>query len=198
MMKSAAFPIVATALLAMALSGCATQVTPVEVTRFHLPEINVTQRGAIAVEAPPGDGAKGLEFSAYANAVAAELAKLGYTRQTGAAMIAEVDVQRHGYREDRSSGPVSVGVGGSTGGWGSGVGVGLGFNLSGRPREQIETQLAVTIRERATGRSIWEGRARSAVRTDSTLANSQVAAARMAEALFRNFPGKSGETVLVP
>ena len=56
-------------------------------------------------------------------------------------------------------GPVSVGVGGSTGSYGSGLGVGIGLNLSGPPPEQVETELAVAIRDRKTDKVLWEGRA---------------------------------------
>ena len=96
---------------------------------------------------------------------------------------------------------MSVGVGGSTGGGryygGSGVGLGIGINLSGRPKDQIETVLAVTIRDRASNVSLWEGRARLVAREGSPLANSQLGAAKLAQALFGGFPGRSGETILV-
>ena len=93
--------------------------------------------------------------------------------------------------------PVSVGVGGSTGSYGSGVGVGIGFDLSPRPSEQIETTLAVVIRDRETRKSLWEGRASFTVTATSPLSNTQLGAPKLAEALFRGFPGESGETILV-
>jgi hypothetical protein len=92
---------------------------------------------------------------------------------------------------------VSVGVGGSAGSYGSGLGVGIGIELSGPPPEQIETELSVTIRERASGRALWEGRSRFTVGAKSPLAQTQLAAAKMSEALFKDFPGRSGETILV-
>ena len=189
--------VAAVTLLVSLLAGCATPTGPVEVTRFSAPEIAAAPRGAIAIEPAFGNDAQALEFRSYAAAVSHELARLGYGERPDAAVVATVDVRREVYRLDRARGPVSIGVGGSTGGWGSGVGLGLGFNLSGPPKDQAETQLAVTIRDRASGRSIWEGRARFAVRSDSPLANTQLGAAKMAEALFQGFPGKSGETILV-
>jgi Domain of unknown function (DUF4136) len=191
-------PAVAAALLLVSgLAGCATPTGPVEVTRFHAPEIATTPRGAISIEPAPGNDAAGLEFRSYATAVSRELARLGYGERPGSPVVATVDVRRGVYRADGGRSPVSVGLGGSTGNWSSGVGMGVGFDLSGPPKDQIETQLAVAIRDRATGRAIWEGRARFSVRSDSPLADTPLGAAKMAEALFQGFPGQSGETILV-
>ena len=53
------------------------------------------------------------------------------------------------------------------------------------------------IKDRASGNSLWEGRATFAVKSSSPLANSPLGAAKMAEALFKGFPGRSGETIQV-
>jgi hypothetical protein len=53
------------------------------------------------------------------------------------------------------------------------------------------------IRDRESGRTLWEGRSSFTVRATSPLAGTQLGAAKMAEALFRDFPGISGETILV-
>ena len=53
------------------------------------------------------------------------------------------------------------------------------------------------IRDRASGQSLWEGRARFSVRSSSPLAQTQLGAPKLSEALFRDFPGRSGETILV-
>jgi len=187
--------------LATALSGCATPVGPVEVTRFHLPDTTPLGRGAIRVEPGPGEDGASIEFRAYAAAVAQELARLGYSEALpGAAatpQIAVLTLDRRTLVPERRGGPVSVGVGGATGGYGSGVGLGVGINLSGPPPEMVETEMAVTIRERASGRSLWEGRARFAVKASSPLAQTSLGAAKMARALFQDFPGRSGETITV-
>jgi len=90
-----------------------------------------------------------------------------------------------------------VGVGGATGSYGSGIGVGLGINLSGPPPEQITTRLTVMIRDAKGGPNIWEGRAEFTVKATAPAAQAQLGAPRLAEALFKDFPGQSGETLLV-
>lgn len=185
----------AAVLAALLLSGCVAPVGPVEVTRFTAPDAALA-RGAIQVAPAPGVDGASLEFRSYAAAVARQLARLGYSEQPGA-QVAEVRVERQTWRPDRRRGPVSVGVGGGTGGYGSGVGVGLGIDLSGPPPEQTETRLFVRIKDRASGKALWEGRANFIVRADSPLADTALGAEKLAEALFRDFPGRSGETILV-
>jgi hypothetical protein len=94
--------------------------------------------------------------------------------------------------------PVSVGVGGSTGSYGSGVGLGIGINLGGGPKQMQDLQLSVRIDDAATGQALWEGRALSAVPVKAPAAQPSIAAAKLAEALFKDFPGESGRTISVP
>lgn len=192
------FPL-APAALALALSGCVAPVGPVEVTRFHVPETARIGRGAVSVEPAPGMAADSLEWRTYAAAVGRQLTLVGYSEQAAGTgeQVAYVRLQRQTYQPERNRSPVSVGVGGSTGSYGSGVGLGLGIDLSGPPPAVVETELAVTIKDRATGQALWEGRSSFTVTEKSPLANSQLGAAKMAEALFKGFPGNSGETIQV-
>ena len=188
------------ALAALALASCVAPVGPVEVTRFHVPELASLGRGAIAVEPAAGQDGASLEFSSYAGAVSRQLSLLGYSETAGASsspQVALLRIDRRSWRPDRARGPVSVGIGGSTGSYGSGVGVGIGLDLSGPPPEQVETLLGVTIKDRASGKALWEGKASFAVRATSPLATTQLGAAKLAEALFKGFPGSSGETIQV-
>jgi hypothetical protein len=105
-------------------------------------------------------------------------------------------LERHTFRADHRN-PISLGVGGATGSYGSGVGLGIGVDLSGPPPDVVETRLSVTIKDRVSGQSLWEGRASFAVSANSPLADTQLGAANMAEALFKGFPGHSGETIEV-
>ena len=186
------------ALLA-ALSGCVAPVGPVEVTRFHAVDITPLGKGTISIEAGPGMDAGSLELQAYQAAVNQQLQRLGFTTAASGAgnQVALVRVSRNRYRPDRAHGPVSVGVGGSAGSYGSGVGLGIGIDLSGKSPEQVETQLSVTIRDRKSGAALWEGRASFTISANSPMADTSLGAAKLAEALFKGFPGTSGETIEV-
>lgn len=187
-------------ILSLGLAGCVAPTGPVEVTRFHAQDISPLGKGTIAVEPAPGHDGASLEWKAYQAAIERQLALVGYsTVPAGAAstQVAQLRLSRESYRPERSGGPVSVGVGGSTGSYGSGLGVGIGINLSPRPSEQVRTDLGVIIRDRASGAALWEGRASFTVRTGSPLAATSLGAAKMSEALFKGFPGQSGETIAV-
>ncbi len=190
----------AAALLAPALlAGCVAPVGPVEVTRFHAPDTSRLGKGAIAVEAAPGNDPASLEWRSYQGAVQRQLALLGYTEaQAGSgAQVAVMGLSRSTFQPQRSGGPVSVGVGAGTGSYGSGVGMGVGINLSPPPPAEVQTELTVSIRDRVTRQVLWEGRASFTVRSTSPLADTGLAAPKMAEALFAGFPGKSSETIEV-
>jgi hypothetical protein len=182
--------------LLLALSGCVAPTGPVEVSRFVAPDVPLG-RGSVAVEPAPGENAD-MEFRYYAAAVTRQLIAHGYSDTPGTTdQVALLRIERQIYRPERSRGPVSVGVGGGAGSYGSGLGFGVGIDLSGPPPEMVETGLFVTIKDRATGKSLWEGRAAFTVRADSPLADTHLGAQKMAEALFKDFPGRSGETILV-
>jgi len=190
-------PLAALALLV----GCTTPayVSPVEVTRFTGTQAALLGSGPIAVRAAPGEDPASLQYSAYQRAVSEELRQAGYT-VTGddAAQVAEIRVERFVAREGGRRSPVNVGVGGSTGSYGSGVGVGVGINLGGnRPAERIDTELEVRIRPSAGADAAWEGRARFTATANSDYADEGAAAAKLADALFSGFPGRSGETIEV-
>lgn len=187
-------------LAALALIAAPALAAPVEVTRFHTPDsITSLGRSAVAVVAAPGTDAASLETRVWLQAIEAELAALKFgTATAGAAdAVAEVRVEREVQRTERQRGPVSVGVGGATGGWNSGVGLGLGFNLGGGPKARVYTRLVVVIRSRATGLSLWEGRAENIENEKAKSAAIDQAAPRLAHALFSGFPGTSGATITV-
>lgn len=190
----------ATALLA----GCTSvpKPGPVEITRFHdAAALAQFGRGTIFVETAPGADNESLEIAAYKAAVASRLAALGYreTSREEAGQIAQIRLGRHVIAPEGSKrGPVSVGVGGSTGSYGSGVGLGIGINLGGgKPRDRIDTDLGVMIRDKVSGNTIWEGRASLEVGKGSPLEAPAASASAIAQALFRDFPGNNGETLEV-
>jgi len=193
------------ALFALSIAGCSTiggGPAPAEVTRFHLGQ--QIARGPIAVEPFEPADANSLEFRSYAGAIENELRRLGWNvvNTVGQSeQVALIDVEQ-GSRESlsRSGSSVSVGVGGSTGGWRSGVGggIGIGFPLGGGGgRDVIATLLEVSIKRRSDGTVFWEGRATTEAREGSPEAQRTVAVQKLAEALFRDFPGESGRTISV-
>lgn len=183
----------------LALPGCVAPVGPVEVTRFHLPDTAQLGHGTIAVEPAIGQDGASLEFHSFAAAVARELTRVGYGEQVAGRgdQVALLSVERELIHPAPSGSPVSVGLGGTTGSHGSSVGVGIGVNLSGQPADEMVTRMSVAIRDRASGRTLWEGRASFSARASAPVSQTQLGAAKMAQALFRDFPGKSGETILV-
>lgn len=184
---------------ALALAGCAAQQPTARVTRFHLGQ--PIARGEIAVEPRNPATAKSLEFSTYANAVGAELARAGFRLAPGLAkseLVAVVDVSRGTRAMYDEGSPFSIGIGGGTFGRNVGVGGGVSFPVGkSRTRELIGTQLAVQIKRRSDGTVIWEGRGMSEARSDTPYADPDAAVRRLAAALFQGFPGESGRTITV-
>lgn len=194
----------AMAAIACALSACSTapKAGPVSVTRFVEPAaLASAASGTFFVETAPGIEMEPDRLSAYKAAVARELTEQGYVESDRAdadflAIVrAETSLNRRGVPR---RGPVSVGVGGSTGTYGSGVGLGVGINLGGGgPKETLDTELGVMLRDAQSGAIFWEGRAQFSVSANSPLAVSGANATAIADAMFREFPGNNGETIEV-
>ncbi|MET0138325.1 MAG: hypothetical protein ABW192_08070 [Sphingobium sp.] len=181
------------------LGGCATSMAPVDVTRFHGPVVPQGER--IAVVAVPGADASSIEYRTYANAVRAALTRNGFAVvDAGAAapLVAAID---YGTAIDRPidtrGRPVSVGVGGSTGSYGGGLGVGIGIDLSGPPKAVIASRLAVRLQRGPSGEALWEGRAEVRAKEGTPAAQPAIAAGKLADALFKDYPGQSGATITV-
>ncbi len=193
--------IVSSALSALALALAATPAlaAPVTITRFVAPELVTPAHGTIAVTTPSGIDPTALEYRPWLDAVAQQMAALGYTLSTAVDpdCVAEVRMERTTAHQDRSRPPVSVGLGGASGGYHSSFGLGIGFSLGGGPKDLVTTHLAVIIRDRPTGKPLWEGRAENTEDAKSKNGMVEGAAPRLAAALFGGFPGKSGETVTV-
>jgi hypothetical protein len=189
----------AIALAAIPLMSACTTTPGAEVTRFHLGDTSMLGHGPITIEAGQGMDPNALEFSIWSSAVAQQLTAAGYGPVNAAAggQVAQVRVSRSTQQAVRRNSPVSVGVGGATGSYGGGVGLGVGIDLSGTPANQVATELSVSIRDKASGRTVWEGRAVNMVSEKSALASPQASAQKLSAALFQGFPGNSGETITV-
>ncbi|HMN54493.1 MAG TPA: DUF4136 domain-containing protein [Sphingopyxis sp.] len=198
----------------LALGGCATAVPPVEVTRFHgnAPAGWAPGTRYAVDEAPLGDpaamvgtgagaNAPSLEWSSYRTAVEQQLQRQGLVAAANgerAPLKVRIGFDRNEQAPAARRSPVSVGVGGSTGSYGSGVGLGVGINLGGGPKRMADLQLSVRIDDAASGQALWEGRALTAIPVKAPASQPSLAAAKLAEALFRDFPGESGRTISVP
>jgi hypothetical protein len=193
------------ALFALALvAGCATDdvSSGASITRFHLGQ--PIARAQIVVEPVDPRDAGSLEFSQVSASVARELTRLGWTVSQDNArseQVALVGVTQQSREAGRGSG-LSIGIGGGTGSYGrrSGVGVGAGATIpvGGSGASQVvATQLSVRIQRRSDATVAWEGRAMAEARAGTPLATRGGAAGRLAEALFRDFPGESGRTIRV-
>ena len=185
-------------LTAPLIGACATAVPPVEATRFH----NALAPASLSAQTYVWDGVvpTGIEDGAMHAAVARELQRIGLAPAApGAAAPVTVRVTHERMAVERAStgGPVSVGLGGSTGSYGSGVGLGIGINLGGGGGARDVVRLSVRI-DRPAGTAIWEGRAETTVKRSAPAAEPGMTAAKLAEALFRDFPGQSGATITVP
>jgi hypothetical protein len=188
-------------LLALSLlSACVVPTGPVEVTRFNRVAEGVPYgNGSFGVEVAGESAAdRSLSASPYVAAVTREMQRVGYRNQSGTSdVVAEIRFGARMIRPERRS-PVSVGVGGSTGSYGSGIGLGVGINLGGSAAAQLQTTLSVRIIRRSDQLVIWEGTAVQSAKAVSPDAQPAIAAAKLAEALFKDFPGVSGETIRVP
>jgi hypothetical protein len=192
------------ALAALLVSGCTAMTPPVDVTRFHNAQVTPIVPGSVIIKANITDEghSRSIEYRTYSAAILHELQRVGFTeaRDDGenSEYVARYTIDRAVLSAGGSRSPVSVGVGGSTGSYGSGVGLGIGINLGGQPKDRIVTELSVRIARRDSGNVVWEGRASVEAKQGSPASQPGLAAAKLAEALFRDFPGESGTTIRVP
>ena len=181
------------------LMGCAASIPPVSVTRFHVPQ--AIPAGGVEIVRADGGDSQSLEFRSYAGSVARQLALLGYSEGiTGQSpFVAEVDFARGTRTELVRRSPVSIGLGTGSFGRRGGFGLGTSFGVGGnKPRDIVITSLSVRLKARSDGKPVWEGRAETQARSNAPSARPGLAADKLAVALFKGFPGVSGETISVP
>lgn len=192
--------LIALAALAALAGGCTTtgggRAAPVDVTRYHLSE--PIPAGTVAIQ--PKDGFAGPEYQLYADAVAAELARMGFgpgASETRADYIATVDFRRTDRGQVRTRPPVTIGLGGGSFGGNVGVGGGASVGIGSKTRNVYGVELAVQLRRRGDNSVIWEGRAVTETIEGQAGAQPADGASRLAAALFKGFPGQSGITITV-
>lgn len=196
MPKIAPFAAITAALL---LGGCATMGPgPIDVTRFHLGQ--PIGYGTLAVEPLSTNATISPEYQSYADAVATELGRIGFApagNNLPSTFIASVSFTRASQGYVRKRPPITIGVGGGSYGGGGGVGVGGSFGIGGGKAELIATELAVQLRRRTDGTVVWEGKARTDGLAGAPDNQPGATAQRLANAMFKGFPGESGITITV-
>ena len=162
-------------LLAILLAGCESAgpragiPQGASVTRFHLGQ--EIARAEIRVEPANPAEAASPAFQQIAAPVERELTRLGWTVARGNARSEQVAVVRAQQGTRDASGRSGAG--------------------------NVVTELGVRIQRRSDATVAWEGRAQLEARAGTALADRGPAADRLAEALFRDFPGESGRTIRV-
>jgi Domain of unknown function (DUF4136) len=190
---SSIFPLIVLA----AVSGCAASIPPVEVTRFHLGQ--AIAPSATSVEPLTGSDAQSLEFRTYAAAVTRELSRLGFGGEAAPLYIAQIEFYRTSRVDPVQHSPVTIGIGGGSFGSHVGIGVGTSFGIGGNgQKETLVSRLAVRLKRKSDGSVVWEGRAVTEAPVNAPAAQPGLAADKLAMALFKDFPGESGKTVVVP
>ncbi len=191
--------------LAIGLSACTTPFKA-DVSRFAVP-LPAPQGQSFAVVAEDPKLAGGLEFATYANAVAAELTQIGYTRAASpetADMLVRFDYRVDGGRERVRTDFNGVGAFGGPwgrwggwGGWGGGWGFGFNDPFFGGPDVRSYTVYTsgvdVKIDRRVDGQRLFEGKAEAVSRSNRL----PRLVPNLVDALFTGFPGNSGETVRI-
>lgn len=193
----------ATALAAVSLAGCATTGGGrggTDVTRYHLGQ--PIGPGSVVIEPVATNGTISPEYRLYADSVAGELGKLGFTPASDTTAqttyIAALSFARTSQGTIRTPPKFSIGIGGGTGGYGGGIGGGVSTGFGSKTREVLASELAVQLRRRSDGTIIWEGRAQTGGLSGSGRMQPGASAAGLAAALFKGFPGESGMTISVP
>lgn len=199
-------------LLLAALGGCASSFNA-NVSRFQS-QLPAPQGQTFAVVADDPRDAGGLEFSQYASLVSGQLQKLGYAPATAEAadLIVRFDygvdqgrerVIQSGFNDPYWS--PWYGGGGYWGrpafygrrGWGYGwydpFFYGSGFNNGVDVITVYTSGIDMKIDRRADGQRLFEGKAEAASQSNRL----SYVVPNLVEAMFTDFPGRSGETVRI-
>lgn len=175
------------------LAGCADNRLQADVTRFHIAP--PPARATFAVQ--PLDPAVGssLQYQQDAAVVTQRLAALGYVPANpgNAEIIALMNLAVATREGPVKPPPFSIGIGGGSFGRNVGVGGGVSFPV-GSARQTLvrQTELFLQMKRRSDQSVVWEGRAAT---VDPGTGVSLVP--QLADALLKDFPGLSGQTVRV-
>lgn len=155
----------------------------------------VVSRLAPATEGDAGDNEDG-KLPVYEAAVIDELARRGYDTATAfdPGQIAEIGVSHSvAVPEEAPRKKISGEASTTISNRGSGFGLALAVDLTKPAKAIIATRLDLRIRDKASGRVLWEGHAEGEARAEDGGINNSQMAARLATALLKKFP--DGEVV---
>lgn len=196
-MRAALF-LLAPGLAAIAAPAFAAPTLPVEVSRLRAADAGTALgHGTIVIAAgDPADSGRDSALPVYEAAVADALSRAGYATDgagPGGGQIAEITLTHDTVQPpEPPHKPVSGAMSTSIGNRGSGFGLALNIDLSKPRGALVSTRLAVRIRDRATNRVLWEGKAETERReTDRDGLDHARVADRLTKALFTGFPGNA-------
>lgn len=166
----------------------------VSVDRFLAPDAGMALKQAhIAVVAAPGGTGDEREGATFEAAVIDQLARAGYDTinpDPQGGLITEVHAARDVVEpEEVKHSPVSGEMAAGVSNRGSAFGLGLNVDLTKPRKALIDTRLEITIRDRVTGKALWEGRADIVTREGDSHWTDTAVAGRLAGALFEHFAG---------
>lgn len=180
---------------ALALVACTTTPPGAEVTRFHLGQ--PIPSDSIALLPAPGIDGRSLEFRTYAAIVGRDLDAVGLhpaDNDGRSAYLGLLKVEQTSRAGIPRRSPFSVGIGGSGGSIGGAVSVPVGGTRSGDVRINV---VALQIKRRSDNSMVWEGRAVQELAADAPASALSAAVPALSRALFTDFPGASGQTIIV-
>jgi len=172
----------------------------VEVARFVAEDAKgLLGQGSIGVVPAKGEEEDGEVPAAFEAAVIDRLVAAGYDTQGPAgseSQLAELHIAKSVVVPQEAphkpvSGEMTMGVSNH----GSMMGMGLNIDLTKPKKALISTRLEARIRDRESGKVLWEGRADIATREGDSDWTDQAIAHKLADALFKGFPADAGQVV---
>lgn len=148
--------------------------------------------GPVIVAEAAGGTADARDQAAYEAAVVDQLIKAGYDTakpDPEGGQVVELRIVRDVLvPEEQKRKPVSGEVSVGTGTYGSSVGMAVALDFTKPKKALVSTRMELRLKDRATGKALWEGHAQIATREDDSHWSDQAIATRLAAALFSHFP----------
>ena len=160
------------------------------------PAAATLRTGTISVTgAPTGSGVDSGELAVYAADVVDQLTQVGYRTDvpdSTSGQVTELHISHETLQPEEVKKPVSGAMAVGVSNLGTSTALALNIDLS-KPRSAlISTTLEARIRDKASGKVLWEGRADMATRAGDDRWSSGAIANRLAAALFDRFPTGNG------